>query len=794
MKTQIKYMLVACILCLVNNTYAQLTDQINPDILNKTWPAYWITCPDISGQKYGVYLFRKTFTPDSETKQFIIHVSADNRYKLYLNGKYICNGPARGDLLKWRFESLDIAPYLNNGENVITAIVWNFAGLRPMAQFSSQTGFILQGNTKAESIINTNNSWRVLKDTAYSPLPVNLNQYYVVGPGERFISQNHPWNWMSSSFDDSKWKKARETEYGTPLKSFKNWGSPSQHVLVARDIPLMEERQQRFSRIRRSNPDKISDSFLKAGEALVIPAHTKIKILIDQDYLTNAYPALSFSEGHNSIIKLTYAESLFNNKMEKGNRNVINNKKITGNQDIIIGDGGNNRIFQTLWWRTFRYVEMDIETASEPLTINDFHSIFSGYPFAEKASFSSDDPLLKDIWNTGWRTQRLCAGETYFDCPYYEQLQYAGDTRIQSLVSTYVSGDSRLMHNAIASLNDSRLSLGLTQSRYPSYQPQIIPPFSLIWITMIHDYWMICDDTLFIKSMIPGIIEVLNWYKSRIGSTGMLGRMEWWNFVDWVNYDNWIEGVPPGVYNSHSSIISLQYVYTLQKASDLLNTFNFKVQASQLTRLAENVKQTVYRMCYDRQKGLIADSPEKINFSQHANILAVLTDTFSKELQPDILNKIINDKDIAQCSYYYNFYLTKALEKAGLSDQYTESLDPWKHMLQQGLTTFAEEPEPSRSDCHAWSASPVYYFLSLVCGIKPAEPGFKSVKIEPHPGHLKWIKGSMPHPAGMITVDLRKDDQNALTGEVILPQNLPGIFSWHGKSIPLKGGVNLIQF
>ncbi len=774
-------------------SFAQVTDNINPDVLNKTWQARWITCPGISGSEYGVYLFRKTAIIEKEAKEFIIHVSADNRYKLYVNEKYICNGPARGDLLKWYFESINIAPHLKEGKNIITAVVWNFAEYRPFAQFSFQTGFIIQGNTAIESVFNTDKSWNVFKDSAYSPLPVNIDQYYVAGPGEKLISEIHPWNWMKADFDDSNWEKAKELEPGSPLQSHREWGAPAGHVLQPREIPLMEEKYQRFSQIRRSGLSNIPAQFLNGEKTIIVPANSNIKILLDQNSLTNAYPVLTFSNGRNSRVKLTYSESLFNDKKEKGNRNEIDNKKIIGNQDIIIADGGENRTFQTLWWRTFRYVEMEIQTKDEPLTINDFYSIFTGYPFKEKATFKCSDSTFTDIWNTGWHTQRLCAGETFFDCPYYEQLQYIGDTRIQCLVSSYVTGDFTLMKNAIAAIHDSRFTFGLTQSRYPSYQTQIVPTFSLIWTTMVYDYWMLRDDKQFVEPMIPEIMDVMNWYIQRIDSTGMLGKMEWWNFVDWVRNKNWEAGTPPGLYNSHSSVINLQFVYTLQKAAVLLNAFNFKEQASKYLQLAENIKAAVYKSCYDKQKGLIADSPEKINYSQHANVLAILTNTIPTGSQIEVMNKIMNEKDLAQCSYYFQFYLTEALEQANLSDRYPDMLSPWEQMLGLGLTTFAEEPDPTRSDCHAWSASPVYYFLSLICGIKPNEPGFRSVRIEPHPGRLKWIEGSIPYQSGTIKVNLKKGDDNNLTGDIILPENLTGIFIWNEKSKSLKGGINSIQ-
>jgi len=775
------------------HAYAQLTVGVNPDILNKDWASKWVTCPVISGTEFGVYLFRKDFTLNMEPKQFIIHVSADNRYKLYVNEKQVCNGPARGDLLKWYFESVDIASYLKKGRNVITAEVWNFAEFRPPAQFSSKTGFILQGNTSAENVINTDSSWRVFRDVAYSPH--NALDFYIIGPGEKFNSELHPWNWMQGDFDNSTWSKCKELEQGKPLNCLGVWGGPSRYVLYPREIPAMEEKLQRFSSIRRSNLSNIPESFLRGDQALIIPSHTKTKILFDQTNLTNAYPVLTFSKGKKSEIKLTYAEALFSekNEKEKGNRNLIDNKKIIGYEDVIIADGGDNRTFKSLWFRPFRYIEMEIETQDEALTINDFYSIFTGYPFVEKASFKCDDSLLTDIWNVGWRTQRLCAMETYFDCPYYEQLQYVGDTRIQAFVSTYVSGDSRLVKQSISSIHESRLPFGITQSRYPSYQTQIIPPFSLVWSTMVYDYWMLNDDKPFVRSMFPGIMDVLNWYESKLDSTDMLGHMEWWNFVDWVRFKNWGLGTPPEQADGHSAVLTLQYVYTLQKTAILFKAFNMKDEAARYTNLAERIKTAVYKTCWDKQKGLLSDTPDKGNFSQHANALAILTNTIPQEMQASVASKILNNKEIAECTFYFRFYLTEAIEKAGLSDQYPDMLGPWKQMLDNGLTTFAEEPDPTRSDCHAWSASPVYHFLSVICGIKPNEPGFKTVRIEPHLGRLNWIEGSMPHQLGTIKVSLKKDKQNNLTGTVTLPEKLNGIFVWKDQSTSLKGGINQVQ-
>ncbi|UUF12472.1 MULTISPECIES: hypothetical protein [Flavobacterium] len=89
---------------------AKQATEINPELLGKPWAAKWISYPDNSNTDYGVFLLRKEISINTKPEKFIIHVSADNRYKLYINGVYVCNGPARSHLFKWNFETIDISP------------------------------------------------------------------------------------------------------------------------------------------------------------------------------------------------------------------------------------------------------------------------------------------------------------------------------------------------------------------------------------------------------------------------------------------------------------------------------------------------------------------------------------------------------------------------------------------------------------------------------------------------------------------------------------------------------------
>ncbi len=610
---------------------------INPSLLTGKWDAQWISYQDVSLLEYGVFHFRKTFNLSGKPTEFIVHISGDNRYRFFVNGTEVCNGPARGDLANWHFETIDIAEYLKEGDNVLSSVVWNFGDYKPLAQISNKTAFIVQGNDNLEARINTNNTWRVYKNEAYIP-PVLQSSHTVVGLGVDVDGNKYPYGWKQLNFNDKEWKQPVLLGNGIPRGKFTfwDWG------LVPRNIPFMEYKFQRIKEVKRTENINVESGFLNGESPINVPANSKVKILFDQTVLTTAYPEIVVSGGKGSTIEISYAEAMVDEKGVKGNRNQIDNKKMLSYySDKFRPDGGNDRHFQPLWFRTYRYMELTVETKNEPLIISDLYAYFTAYPFEEKASFTSNDSALQSIWDVGWRTARLCAGETYYDCPYYEQLQYIGDTRIQALISLYVANDDRLMRNAIDQFYNSLLPMGLTQSRFPCSQPQVIPTFSLSWIEMVHDFWMHRDDKVFVEKYLNGIRSVLNWYQQQIDETGMLGPMDWWNFVDW-SFGQWnsqkpIGGTPSGAIDGNSSIITLQYAHALQMATELFEAFGNKHQAEEYRQLSLSLINNTNKHCWDNKKGLLADTPEKISFSQHANVLSILTGMFKSDENKIIL-------------------------------------------------------------------------------------------------------------------------------------------------------------
>ncbi|RZL44139.1 MAG: hypothetical protein EOP00_21145 [Pedobacter sp.] len=266
--------------------------------------------------------------------------------------------------------------------------------------------------------------------------------------------------------------------------------------------------------------------------------------------------------------------------------------------------------------------------------------------------------------------------------------------------------------------------------------------------------------------------------------------MKWWNFTDWNTAFDF--GVPDGANDGNSSIITLQYAYTLQQAAKVFKHYGKDEQAKRYEKLADSLSASTYKLCFDATKGVMANTPQKNSFSQHASIMAILANAIPVADEKAVLKKVLTDTTLSQATFYYRFYLTLALKKAGMADMYYGQLKPWREMLQNGLTTFAENPDPTRSDCHAWSASPNYDFLATICGIMPDAAGFKKVLIKPAFGELTEISGSLPHPLGIITVQFKKVG-DGIEGTIDLPTSVSGKFVWKGKEIALKSGKQTIN-
>jgi len=807
---------------------ASTLDAQNPDPSHRDWHAGWITHPTAPLREPIVLHFRHSLTLAAVPGSYIVRVSADNRFILYVNGKRASDGPARGDLTHWRYERFDLAPLLKPGDNLIAATVWNFGIYAPIAQMTDRTAFLLESEaTGAESIsteAGPSSGWMVEIEPGQQPTPRVVNglwAYMASGTGEELDGISFDWNWNSLEASGSKWVPAaspiRESIFPTVNRAHSADASADNPWGLAPDeLPAMEHSPTEPGRVVRTDflaPRSASAlkgevsalnsvQSVKSGyasfpaQAVTVGPTQHIHLLLDRKTLTTAYPQLTVSGGKGARIVLTYAEALYDKQMHKGDRDEVADRSAVGLSDSFLPDGGQHRTFEPLWWRSWRYLDLDIATGDEPLTLESLTANFTAYPFAERATFTApDDPNLAKIWEISWRTARMNAHETYMDAPYYEQLQYIGDTRIQALISYAVAGDDRLARQALRAFDQSRIPEGITRSRYPSSLPQIIPTFSLLYVGMLHDYWMYRPDPDgFTRSLVPGTRGILDWFANYQQPDGLLREVPWWSFIDWVQDG---QQIPTYDKNGESCMTTLEYLGALTYAADLENALGDPTIANRYQSRAAHVRTGLYNKCWSASRGLLADSPDQNIFSQQANILAVLYDVIPQENQKEVLARILKidpgatPDGVLSASYYFRFYLARALDHAGMADEYLDSIDPWRKLLPLHFSTWPEVPGDTRSDSHAWSAHPIYDFLTLVAGIQPASPGFATVRIAPHLGNLPSLSATYPHPQGEIKVQYHRLG-HGLVASITLPGSLTGTFVFNLKVWPLSPGVNQI--
>jgi hypothetical protein len=421
--------------------------------------------------------------------------------------------------------------------------------------------------------------------------------------------------------------------------------------------------------------------------------------------------------------------------------------------------------------------------------IHEFSLNETHYPYAFAGQFTCSDQRLAHVIPIALRTLEMCSHETYMDCPYYEQLMYVGDTRLEVLTTYATTADDRLPRKAVLMFDFSRRSGGLTQSRYPSRITQWIPPFSLWWVAMVHDYAMWRNDLAFVAGRMAGVRTVLEAFRPLVNADHLVRAPQGWNFMDWV--PGWETGMPPDGDHGVSGLLSWQLVLVLRQAAELEDLQGEAELAQRNRVLADRIAKAAGEAYWDEGRGVFADDLSRTKFSEHSQCLALLGGLQGpKRLR--VAAGLCEQKDLARTTIYFSHYLFEAYRQIGRMDLLLERLGLWFSLKDNGFRTTLEAPEPSRSDCHAWGAHPVFHYFASLLGIRPASPGFASVRIEPQLGPLGWARGSMPHPAGAITMEVRRSGE-ALEGMVALPAGISGKLLWEGRSQQLRPGAQTLR-
>ncbi|WP_152362030.1 family 78 glycoside hydrolase catalytic domain [Microlunatus speluncae] len=731
------------------------------------WPAHWISVADAPATPV-VAGYRLAFAVDAATEA-LIHVSADERYELYLDGQLIGRGPDRGDLDHWNFESYRLD--LPAGDHLLAARVWSIGAEAPYAQFSLAHGFLVAAEGRPELTTGTG-AWQAAVLPGHGTRP--KGPAWGCGLKCELDGRIFPWGWERGE-DQLDWAAA--VEVGRAYSADYANDVPPTRLLVPAILPAQAESEVGGARVRLvteyaggpttgiavRTADGLADEVdgwqrLLAGEPLTVPARTSRRVLLDLENYVCAYPRLTLRGGRDATVDLNWQEALLEPDGRKGHRDEIEGKFFrspgrAAEQDPVgdrfIAGGGERESFSTLWWEAGRYVEVLVQTGDTELTLTELGFTETLYPYQDLSHFDSDDDRLERVKRLGFRTLQMCSHETTMDCPFYEQLQYAGDTRIQCLVGYLATGDDRLARQALLAFDRSRSPRGLTTSRYPSRIRQTIPPFSLWWIAMVHDFALWRGDLEFVRTLMPGVRAVLDAHRTQVGPDGVFSTLDGWNFMDWV--DGWNSGTPPGAQWGVSGVANLQLVHVADLAADLESWIGEPELAGRHSDLADLVRAAAERTFWSAERGLYADDPEHQHWSEHAQSLAVLA---GAEHGPAALERTLITDGLDRTTVYFDHYLFEALGRIGRTDVIHDRLGLWFGLLDQGLRTVIEQPEPTRSDCHAWGAHPIFHLYATLLGVRPTSPGMSTVSITPRLGRLTRADGTLQTPHGPLRVSV----------------------------------------
>ena len=744
---------------------------------NWIWMRNW-TAED--KEEAALVLFRKEIDIQRMPQKGIIQVSADSRYKLYVNGQLAEIGPCKGDRQIWFADKVNLMPYLKKGKNVLAVRVLRYPTVQNKGCFgiyrTEFPGFFAEGkildDEGKEYSLDARDGWKVRKD----------ENFHIVSGSELFAplqilenTRGALWQagWMNPEYDTEGWE--------APYRYSDMNQAVSPGNLQKRPIPFLFRKESRFGDVVQTQDKIISkeewQKFLNGEQSILIPPNAKVSVEISAGVERTAYLHLALEQGAKAQISILQSEGyvLGGERGDlkvpvKGNREDYKAGFLAGFTDHYICAGFGTKespeVYEPFWFRTFRFIRFEMKTYEEPLVLRNFTYTETGYPLNVQTKADASDERFKKIWEISERTLRCCMHETYEDCPFYEQLQYAMDTRAQILYTYAISADDRLARKCMEDFRRSQRYDGLLNCAAPRYDASVIPGFSIYYILMLYDHMMYFGDKELLENHMPTVEGILQFFHRNRNSKGYVekigglnGKARFWSFIDWaVEWEN-TTGIPPAVLKGPVTMESLLYILGLQKAAKIAEYLDRKEQSALLMQRAEQVQEAVRTFCTGKD-GMLQDGPGIEEYSQHTQVFAVLTDTVAGEQAKENLRKTILYKEkYSQCSVAMVYYLFRALEKTGMYELTESYWNIWQRMIDKYTTTCVEDEVQERSECHAWGALILYELPSVILGVRPSAPGYEKMEVKPVPGYLKSARGQVITPKGMVNVEWYRENK-----------------------------------
>lgn len=768
--------------------------------------ARWLWHPEVHTNRPVFLQFKIRFEVGVNEPDLILHFSADQYAELSCDNVHVARGPEAAPIEAYSFSSFRISGFVA-GHHELNVFAW-WLGTEPLtaplARETNGPGFILAAEGAYADRLSTGTArWRVCHLAGWQMDPtLGFGPAFGVGGGVEMDTRIKPSPYVIARPSRPPF---RGNEYGSRDPCYRLYPArlPEQlrdpvapgrvRAVYRKWIAGWGERGSPFifPEEKPKDPEGLRwNHFWRGDQELVLDPDTCVAVLVDLETYLCGFPEWTFSGGRDAVLQVLWAESLEQpvsdaNAPQKGHRDEIVGKCIRGIQDRLIANGKRRQTLRPHWWRAGRYLLIRIRVGRTPLTLHRFRIIATRYPLAITGRFSCDqDAVLEPVKALSLRGLQMCMHETYMDCPYYEQLMYVFDTRLEVLTTYALSHDDRLPRRAIELFDFSRRRFdGFTCSRFPCVDDQLIPLFSLAWTWMIRDHLYWRGNANWLRQFMLGVREVHERFESLKTAGSLIGPVPGWNYGDWVAA--WPGGALPQSPDGVSCILNLAYLYSLRQLADLETQLGDPSRARLYADRAQQLGAAIHARFWRADAGLLADDDSGRCWSQHAQIWGILSGLLKGRQARRAIRQALQRPGIQPASYMMRSLWFDVLHACGLGGWILPALDAWREMASLGAHTGFECQEPTRSDCHAWSSHPLFHLPASVLGIRPVAAGFERVQIAPQPGTLKHLSARMPHPRGHITADLEFKGSRC-QGHIRLPPDITGTFLWKGKAYPLR--------
>jgi hypothetical protein len=759
-------------------------------------------------------MFRKFFDLTAAPAEAALHITAADRYVLYVNGVYLGHGPARSVGPQWMsYDSHDVTPYLRAGRNTIAVLAY-FHGCRNSWSANQRAGLFAQLEWRCAGggpqVLGTDATWLWRAMDGYSR-DVGLINIYIGYVNEVLDGNLDPAGWMAPDFDDSGWAPAVPVLSKGPISQRSCW-----RLLEPRVTPLLRERAVspvriiRAGEVRELPADAFGSSQVperldgEPHEELQFASveHPELLVAGGHALLASAVPS-SASEARSALLILDFGKPVLGrpvfefdapagavidiacvHQLHQARAGTLEQASRIGDR-YVAREG--RQTWQPFFVRLVRYLQVVVRNAPSGVRFHRIGVDAVEYPCGRRGAFACSDPVLTKLWEAGVNTVYLHMEDTmtldvvrervaYLLCGEIEQVHLAAWAGFGDLDITFQgfrqTTRSQLQDGLLAFFigSCSLSSLGCKDSpRDPvsGANPTTIPNYSFFYAGAVWRYYLRSARPGFLAEHYPALVRIAEWCERQVDDTGLLYNMADWVWFDWMKND--LRGA--------STAINALYAQMLTDMTQIADALELPRDVARWRERAETVRAQLRDTHWNAARGLFADcvvdGAQSEVYTELANALTILYGVASPSQTAAVLRNLLDPAgDIPRVSPLYFHYVLEGLIEAGAAaEAYAYMSRRYAPLMAGDDCPMMPEAWPeqtcsgaSASTIHGGSAGVVWTLTEHVLGIRPVAPGYTSVVFDPRPGNLDWAKGVVPTPQGDIHVEWRRGADGRITG------------------------------